>query len=140
MGVRTMEIQDDAVLPPRTNPVQFCALGKLVRERLGVIFARPRCVGLRGRRPDHRLEFPGSPRPRPHEVSDLRDARGAAPRATFILMENPKCDRKSCSRHASERVSRREGAYGYGYVRRARRCGAMRKTCQRESGGKVSRR
>ena len=96
MGVRTVEIQYDAVLPPRTNPVQFSTLGKLVCERLHVVFARPNCVGLRGRHPNHGLEFPTSPRPRSHEVSGLRDARHATPRATFILMENPKRDRKSC--------------------------------------------
>jgi hypothetical protein len=93
-----MEIQDDVVLPPRTDPVQFSTLEKLVRERLNAVFARPSCVGLCGRYPDHGLEFPGSPRPRPHEVSGLCDARGAAPRATFVLVENPKRDRKSCWR------------------------------------------
>jgi len=94
-----MEIQDDAVFPPWANPVQFCTLGKLVREHLRMVLARPSCVSLCGRHPDHGFELPGSPRPRPHEVSGLRDARGAAPRATFILVENPKRNRKSCSHY-----------------------------------------
>jgi len=94
-----MEIQDDAVLPPWTNPVQFCTLGKLVREQLRMVLARPSCVGLCGRHADHGLELPGGPRPRLHNVSGRRHVCRAAPRATFILVENPKHNRKSCSRY-----------------------------------------
>ena len=94
-----MEIQNDAVLSPWTNPMEFCTLGKLVREHLGTILACPSCVSLCGRHPDHGLELPGSPHTRTQEVSGRDDVRGAAPRATLVLVENPKHDRKSCSRY-----------------------------------------
>jgi len=94
-----MEIQDDTVLLPWTNPVQFCTLGKAIREHLRMVLARPSCIGLCSRHPGHGFELPGSPRPCPHEVPGLRDARGAAPRATFMLVENPKHNGKSCSRY-----------------------------------------
>ena len=94
-----MEIQYDAVLPPWANPVQFYTLRKLVCEHLRVVLARPSCVGLCGRHPERRLELPGSPRPCPHDVSNRRDVRRAAPRASFILVENPTRNRKSCGRY-----------------------------------------
>jgi len=94
-----MEIQDDAVLPPWTNPMQFRTLGKLVREDLRTVLARPSRVGLRGRHPERGFELPGSPRSRRQEVSGRRHVRRAAPRATFILVESPKHTRKSCRRY-----------------------------------------
>ena len=132
-----MEIQDDAVLPPWANPVRFCALEKLVREHLRVVLARPSCVGLCGRHPERRLELPGSPRPRPHDVSDRRDVCRAAPRASFILVKNPTRNRESCGRYETLRGT---GVLGVWYVRKIRKCGAVHNNCQRESGGKVSRR
>ena len=59
--------------------MQLCAFGKLVREHLRAVCARPRFVRLCRREADNGLELPGGPRARAEDISHGGSARGAAP-------------------------------------------------------------
>ena len=83
----TGEIEYYSIHPSWPNPMQLCALGKLVREKLGTFRACPCFIRLCRRQANDRLELPGGPYAHAEEISCHGGACGATPRTTSVFAE-----------------------------------------------------